>query len=52
VRSTGAQTQKLVKLAAATSLQTETLITLTKWIIGLTIVLGVIAILQLVAAVR
>jgi hypothetical protein len=50
------QTEKLITLAQETSVQsdklidlTKTLVKLTKWIIGLTVVLGIVAILQLVA---
>jgi hypothetical protein len=42
----------LVKLAAETSQQTNRLILLTRWIIGLTIALALLAILQLVAMLK
>jgi hypothetical protein len=41
------QTDVLVRLAGETSKQTDQLITLTKWIIGLTVILGAIAAAQL-----
>jgi len=43
----GEQGARLVTLAEQTSQQTERLIRLTRWIIGLTILLGAIAVLQL-----
>jgi hypothetical protein len=41
------QTSRLISLAEETSRQTNKLIVLTKWIIGLTVILGIIASLQL-----
>jgi hypothetical protein len=46
------QTKKLVALTEDTSTQTDTLVVLTKWIIGLTILLGLIALGQLWAALQ
>jgi hypothetical protein len=47
-----AQTSRLIRLAEETSVQTAQLIVLTKWIIGLTVILGAIAAVQLWAMLK
>jgi hypothetical protein len=51
-RTQAEQTTELVALTKDTSTQTDKLVLLTKWIIGLTIVLGLIALGQLWAALQ